>query len=103
MTAVLKKGERYSKDKLIPIRILPNVPKVFEKCMFRQMSNYMDNFLSKHQSSFRKEYNTQYWLLKMFEKWKSAVNKANLFGALSTDLLLPFSWFFAGKIAFLWV
>ena len=57
---VLKKGERYSKDKLIPIRILPNVPKVFEKCMFRQMSNYMDNFLSKHQSSFRKEYNTQY-------------------------------------------
>ena len=60
ITAVLKKGERYSKDKLIPIRILPNVPKVFEKCMFRQMSNYMDNFLSKHQSSFRKEYNTQY-------------------------------------------
>ena len=59
--------------------------------MFRQMSNYMDNFLSKHQSSFRKEYNTQYLLLKMFEKLKSAVNKANLFDALSTDLLLPFS------------
>ena len=56
MTAVLKKGERYSKGKLIPIRILPNVSKVFEKCM----SNYMNDFLSKHQSGFRKGYNTQY-------------------------------------------
>ena len=55
MTAVLKKGERYSKGKLIPIRILPNVSKVFEKCM----SNYMNDFLSKHQSGFRKGYNTQ--------------------------------------------
>ena len=99
MTAVLKKGERYSKGKLIPIRILPNVSKVFEKCM----SNYINDFLSKHQSGFRKGYNTQYWVLKMFEKWKSAVNKANLFGALSTDLLLPFAWLFASKIAFLWV
>ena len=56
MTAVLKKGERYSKGKLIPIRILPDVSKVFEKCM----SNYMNDFLSKHQSGFRKGYNTQY-------------------------------------------
>ena len=56
MTAVLKKGERYSKGKLIPIRILPNVSKVFEKCM----SNYMNDFLSKHQSGFRKGYNTEY-------------------------------------------
>ena len=56
MTAVLKKGERYSKGKLIPIRILPNVSKVFEKCM----SNYMNDFLSKHQSGFRKGYSTQY-------------------------------------------
>ena len=56
MTAVLKKGERYSKGKLIPIRILPNVSKVFEKCM----SNYMNDFLSKHQSGFRKGCNTQY-------------------------------------------
>ena len=56
MTAVLKKGERYSKGKLIPIRILPNVSKVFEKCM----SNYINDFLSKHQSGFRKGYNTQY-------------------------------------------
>ena len=30
---------------------------------------------SKPQSGFRKGYNTQYGLLKMLEKWKSAVDK----------------------------
>ena len=39
------------------------------------MSHYMDNFLSKHQSGFRKGYNTQYFLLKVLERWKSAVDK----------------------------
>ena len=35
----------------------------------------MNNFLSKHQSGFRKGQNTQYCLLKMLEKWRSAVDK----------------------------
>ena len=39
------------------------------------MSDYMDNFLSKHQSGFRKGYNTQYCLLRVLESWKSAVDK----------------------------
>ena len=75
ITPVFKTGERYSKDDYRPISILPNVSKIFEKFMFRQMSHYMDNLLSKHQCGFRKVYNTQYCLLKMLEKWKSAVVK----------------------------
>ena len=50
----------------------------------------MDNFLSKHQCAFRKGYNTQYWLLKMLEKWKLLVDKGKSFGALLTDLSKPF-------------
>ena len=64
--------------------------KIFEKLMFRQMSHYMDNFLSKHQCGFRKVYNTQYCLLKIVEKWKSAVDKGKSFGALLTDLSKAF-------------
>ena len=45
----------------------------------------MDQFLSKFQCGFRKGYSTQYYLLSMLEKWKSAVDKGKLFGALLTD------------------
>ena len=45
--------------------------------------------LSKCQSGFRKEYNTQYCLLKMLKKWKSPV-EGKSFGALLTDLSKAF-------------
>ena len=54
ITPVFKTGERYSKDNYRHISILPNVSKIFEKCMFRQASQYVDNFLSKHHCGFRK-------------------------------------------------
>ena len=62
--------------------MLPNVSEIFEKCMFRKISYYMDNVLTKHQCGFRKGCNTRYCLLKMLEKWKSAVDKEKSFGTL---------------------
>ena len=53
------------------------------------MSHYMDNIFSK-QSGFRKGYKTQYCLLIMPEKWKSAAEKRKAFGALLTDLFKAF-------------
>ena len=50
----------------------------------------MDPFLSKYQCGFRKGYSTQYCLLAMLEKWKSAVDKLKSFGALLTDLSKAF-------------
>ena len=57
-------------------KFLKNV--CFVKCLF------------KRQSGFRKGYNIQYCLLKMFEKWKSAVDKGKSFGALLADLSKAF-------------
>ena len=65
---IFKTGERYSKDNYGPITILPNVSEIFEKCIFCQMSHYMDIFLSKHQSGFRKGYNKKYCLFNKLEK-----------------------------------
>ena len=48
ITAVFKKGQRYSKDNYRPFSILANVSKVFERCMFRQINEYMDVFLPRH-------------------------------------------------------
>ena len=59
ITPVFKKGDRDSKDNCIPISILPNISKIFERRIFRQLSNFVDQFLSKYQYGFRKGYNTQ--------------------------------------------
>ena len=44
ITLAFKKGERYSKDNYRPVSILPNVSKIFERCMLCQINRYMDVF-----------------------------------------------------------
>ena len=50
----------------------------------------MDPILSKYQCGFRKGYSAQHCLLAMLEKWKNAVDKGKIFGALLTDLSKAF-------------
>ena len=63
---------------------------MFEQFLLKQISNFMEPFFSKQQCGFRKGYSTQYCLLSMLEKWKSAVDKGKYFGALLTDLSKAF-------------
>ena len=69
---------------------MPNMFKIFERCMFRQINEYMDVFLSRHQCGFRKGYSTQECLLNMLEKWMSAVDNKKTFVALLTNLSKAF-------------
>ena len=68
------------------VSILSNISKIFERFIFRQISSFMDSYLSKQQYWFRKGYSPQYCLLVMLEKWKYAVDKGKCFGALLIDL-----------------
>ena len=90
ITPVFKKGERDCKSNYKTVSILCNVSKIFERIVFRQISNYMDSFFSKCQCRFRKEYSTQQCLLSMTEKWKLAVDNGKAFGLLLTDLSKAF-------------
>ena len=87
---VYKKGSKSSKENYRPISILPNVSKIFEKFMFKQMAQFMDQYFSKFQCGFRKGYSVQHSLVAMIEKWKSANDKGKSFGALLTDLSKAF-------------
>ena len=49
VTHVFKRGSKNQKDNHRLISILPIVSKVFEKLIYRQLSNYFDNTLSKYQ------------------------------------------------------
>ena len=55
--------------------------------MFSQMSAHFDEIFLKYQYGFRKGYSTQQCLLVLLEKWKAAVDKSKVFGALLTDVV----------------
>ena len=78
------------KENFRPVSILPTLSKMFEKCMFTQMSTFSDNIFSNQQCDFRKGCSTQHCLLVMLETWKRSVNKSKVFGALLTDLSKAF-------------
>ena len=59
ITQVSKKGERECKNNYRPVSIFSNISKIFERIIFRQISNYMDSFFFKYQCGFRKGYSTQ--------------------------------------------
>ena len=65
ITSLFKEGDRNSKDNYRPVSTLPNMSKIFERCIFCQLNSFMLEFLSKYQRGFRKGYSTQYCLLPM--------------------------------------
>ena len=87
---VFKKGSKNSKHNYRPISILKNISKVYERVMFKQIGDFMENYFSKFQCGFRKGYSTQQCLIALVEKWKSATDKGKSFGALLTDLSKAF-------------
>ena len=88
--AVHKKASRLEKTNYGSVSLLPNISKIFERCMHRQISEYFETVLSKLQCGFRKGYSTQDYLLVMVENCKKALDQGNEYGALLTDLSKAF-------------
>ena len=66
--------------------MLPNLSKIFERCMHDQLKGYFDKIMSKYQCGFRKEFSTQYCLLTMIEKLRKSLDIWGASAALLNDL-----------------
>ena len=83
---VSKKESKLSKENYRPIRIIPNISKVYERCLYVEISKYFESRFSKFRCGFRMRYSAQHCLLAMIEKWKTAIDNGGVFAALLTDL-----------------
>ena len=91
ITPVHKKDSKSEKNNYRPVSILSNISKVYERIMFREMSEFFESsFFSKYQCGFRKGFSAQHCLVSMLEKWKSTTDNKKSFGALLTDLSKAF-------------
>ena len=84
--AVFKNGTKSFKENQRPISVFPWVSKIFEKIIWKQLTNLFDNILSKYHYRFRTSHGTQHCLLLMLEKWKKSLDRKKGFIALITDL-----------------
>ena len=55
---IYKKESRNEKEDYRPVSILPNLPKIFERCMYDQLKDHFDKLLSKYQCGLRKGFST---------------------------------------------
>ena len=85
VTPVYKKGNRSEKGSYRPVNILLNISKVFERCIYKQMSQFFERIISKYQYGFRKEHSAQHNLISLLEKWRYNVDQGRMFAALLTD------------------
>ena len=65
---MFKKEDLTNKENYRSLSILSNLSKVFERCLYNQLSVLFDKVLSKYQSGFRKYYNDQHCLINLVEK-----------------------------------
>ena len=87
---IFKNKDHSNKENYRPISILPNLSKVYERCIYDQIYEYFDKILSSRQCGFRKGYNAQDCLLVMVENWRHSLDQGKFSGAIMTDLSKAF-------------
>ena len=85
VTPVFKNEDQTKKENYRPISILSNLSKVFERCLYNQLSVLFDKTLSICQCRFTKGFNAQHCLINLLDKWRQSLDQGFVFGALLTD------------------
>ena len=68
ITPIFKKKDRANVENYRPVSILPNLSKVYERCMYIQIYEYLKKILSKWQHGSRQGYSAQHYLPVIVEK-----------------------------------
>ena len=73
-----------------PVSVLPVVSKIFERIMHKQITVYIEEYLSTFLCGFRKGFNTQHALMALIEKWKQSLDNKGYAGGIFMDLSKAF-------------
>ena len=83
ITLAFKKGGEHNKSNYRPVSALPILTKVYEKCLYKHIENYMENVLILDVVSER--ILIQQFFIAMIEKVKTEIDKVRHFSTLLTD------------------
>ena len=69
-----------------PVSVLPLLSKLFEKIIYDQLHDYLENFLSELLCGFRKADSTQHALFRLIQKWQEELDSGGYVGTILMDL-----------------
>ena len=90
ITPIFIKDESFSNENYRPVSCLPAGSKVFERILHKQISAYIEFYLSPYLCGHRNGYCAQYEIITMLEKWKTALDEKGYGGAILMDLSKAF-------------
>ena len=83
---MFKKLDPSDKANYRPVSVLPLLSKVFEKIIYDQLYEYLENFLSELLCGFRKAHSTQHALFRLIQKWQEELDSGGYVGTILMDL-----------------
>ena len=92
VSPIFKDGDKTEKSNYRPISVLPVVSRLFEKLVFNQLYQYLNDncFINSNQSGFRELHSTVTCLLKNTNDLYSGMDTGNLAGMVFVDLKKAF-------------
>ena len=73
-----------------PVSVLPLLSKVFEKIIYDQLYEHLENFRSELLCGFRKAHSTQHALFRVIQKWQVELDSEGCVGTTLMDLSKPY-------------
>ena len=86
ITPVHKKDEQADKENYRPVSVLPLLSKIFERLIYDQLKEYLDQYLNSSLCGFRKVHSTQHALFRLLQEWQNELDKTGFVGTILMDL-----------------
>ena len=87
---IFKKGDRTEIKNYRPVSLLNIFAKIYERFLHENLTNYVDTFLSKFISAYRKSYSSNHVLIRLIESWKKSLDQKKFVTAVLMDLSKAF-------------
>ena len=72
---IFKKDDRTKIKNYRPVCLLNIFSKIYERFLNVNLTNYVDTFLSKNFSAYRKSYSSNHVLIRLIENWKISLDQ----------------------------
>ena len=90
VSPLFKKNNSLDKSNYRPISVLPTISKFYERAIFDQLMEFLNNHFSPLLSAFRSGFGCQTALLRIIEDWKKALDDNKFIAAILMDLSKAF-------------
>jgi hypothetical protein len=96
VSPLFKKNNSLDKSNYRPISVLPTISKFYERAIFDQLMEFLNNHFNPLLSAFRSGFGCQTALLRIIEDWKKALDDNKFIAAILMDLSKVNGWIESG-------